>query len=183
MIRSSPATSDTPVHGESPAPGLLDRIIAPWSAVMMFVMALITVVDVIGRYVFSMPLRGGFEITEILLALIIFAGLPIVSRDNTHITVDLLTSRLTASVRRRQQLTCDVVVALLCLGLAWAMAHKALDLIDQKETTPYLNLPVAPVAAFMSVSCLITALLVLLRVWSALVTREDVTAADASRQP
>ena len=36
-------------------------------------------IDVVGRYFFSMPVTGGFEMTEILLASLIFAGLPLVT--------------------------------------------------------------------------------------------------------
>lgn len=159
MSRTNNSTSNETTASS----GALERILMPWSAIVMLIMMLVTVVDVVGRYVFSSPLQGGFEITEILLALIIFAGLPVVSQTNTHITVDLLTSHLSHTARRRQQIVCDVVVALLSMGLAYAMAYKTWDLAAQNETTPYLGLPVSPVSAFMCVSCLITAVLVLLR--------------------
>ena len=44
------------------------------SAILLGMMAL-TVVDVIARYVFNRPLRGAFEVTELLLLVLIFAGL------------------------------------------------------------------------------------------------------------
>lgn len=156
----------------SPCGTLLDRLIGPWSALMMFTMMSITVVDVVGRYAFSSPLQGGFEITETLLAFIIFAGLPIVSKEDTHITVDLATTRFSMKARRLQHLASDSTAGLLCVGLSGAMAYKAMDLWMQNETTPHLALPVAPLSAFMSLSCLLTAFIYGLRIWQTLTRPE-----------
>ena len=51
---------------------------------------LLTYADVIGRYIFNWPLRGAFEITELLLLVLIFAGLPLVSRADEHVTLDFI---------------------------------------------------------------------------------------------
>ena len=49
-----------------------------------------TTADVIGRYIFNWPLRGAFEITELLLLTLIFAGLPLASRADEHVTLDFI---------------------------------------------------------------------------------------------
>ena len=46
---------------------------------------LITFVDVVSRYLFNLPLRGGFEATELMLLVLIFAGLPLVSHADEHV--------------------------------------------------------------------------------------------------
>ena len=48
------------------------------SAILLAMMGL-TFVDVIARYVFNRPLAGAFEVTELLLLVLIFAGLPLVT--------------------------------------------------------------------------------------------------------
>ena len=42
-------------------------------------MMLLTFVDVVARYLFNRPIRGAFEVTELMLLVLIFAGLPLVS--------------------------------------------------------------------------------------------------------
>jgi len=42
-------------------------------------MMVLTFVDVVGRYLLNRPLRGAFELTELGLVVLIFAGLPLVS--------------------------------------------------------------------------------------------------------
>ena len=45
------------------------------ASAILFAMMLLTTVDVVARYVFNRPLRGAFEVTELLLVVLIFAGL------------------------------------------------------------------------------------------------------------
>lgn len=51
---------------------------------------MITVIDVIGRYFFSAPLNGAFELTEVLVAALVFAALPLTTERREHVEVDLL---------------------------------------------------------------------------------------------
>ena len=73
-----------------------DRVVAPalgaLAALVLFAMMMLTCVDVIGRYFFSRPIFGGFELTEMMLAAMIFLGLPLVTLRNEHVTVDVLDS-------------------------------------------------------------------------------------------
>ena len=58
------------------------------SATVLFVMMMITAIDVAGRYLFNKPLAGGFELTEMMLAALIYCGLPLVSKRREHIVID-----------------------------------------------------------------------------------------------
>ena len=51
---------------------------------------MLTTADVVGRYIFNWPIRGAFEITELLLLTLIFAGLPLASRADEHVTLDFI---------------------------------------------------------------------------------------------
>src|SRR5215475_2687646 len=58
----------------------LDRALGFSAAVLLFCLMMLTTADVVGRYIFNWPIRGAFEITELLLLTLIFAGLPLASR-------------------------------------------------------------------------------------------------------
>jgi hypothetical protein len=68
----------------------LDRALGFSAAVLLFCLMMLTTADVIGRYVFNWPIRGAFEITELLLLTLIFAGLPLASRADEHVTLDFI---------------------------------------------------------------------------------------------
>ena len=63
------------------------------SSVVIFIMMVLTFIDVIGRYVFHKPIFGGTEIISALLALTIFSGLGVINARDEHITVELLDDR------------------------------------------------------------------------------------------
>ena len=110
--------------------GQFDRVVAPAlgahrGASCCSRMMMLTCVDVIGRYFFSQPIFGAFEITEMLLAALIFAGLPLVTLRNEHVTVDVLDPITPDWLFRMQHV---VACALGCVStgyLAWRLWMRA----------------------------------------------------------
>mgnify|MGYP001461206897 FL=1 len=47
------------------------------SSCVLFALMMLTCIDVVGRYVFHGPVRGGTELTEFALAIIVFSILPV----------------------------------------------------------------------------------------------------------
>ncbi|NBR34661.1 MAG: TRAP transporter small permease subunit, partial [Rhodobacteraceae bacterium] len=58
-------------------------------AIIVIGMVALTFADVIGRRLFGAPIYGANDLTEHMMALIVFAGLPIVTANGLHLTVDL----------------------------------------------------------------------------------------------
>ena len=50
----------------------------------------LTCVDVIARYLFNSPVNGAYELTQLLLASLIFLALPLTTAAGEHIEVELL---------------------------------------------------------------------------------------------
>src|SRR5436853_7761918 len=104
---------------QSSEPGIwLGRALGFSAAVLLFGLMALTTADVIGRYIFNWPLRGAFEITELLLLALIFAGLPLASRADEHVTLDFIDMTLGEGGRRLLRRLIDLVCGILILGLA-----------------------------------------------------------------
>ena len=135
--------------------GWFDRRVAPvlgWfaAAVLMALMAL-TVADVGGRYLFNSPVWGAFELTEMMLAALIFAALPLVSLRNEHVTVDLF-DPVTPDWLLRVQHVAACVIGFACMSyLAWRLWLRAGNLLAAGETTAQLKLTMAWLAYGMAV--------------------------------
>jgi len=139
-----------------------DRIIAPTlgviAAVVLFAMMTLTCVDVIGRYFFAKPIFGGFELTEMMLAAMIFLGLPLVTIRNEHITVDVL-DPITPDWLFRIQHVAACAVGMLSTGyLAWRLWLRANTLYMGGETTAQLKLKLGYLAYSMSILMALTAI-------------------------
>ncbi|MBC8258123.1 MAG: TRAP transporter small permease [SAR324 cluster bacterium] len=130
---------------------VLDQFLGFLAAVVLMLMMIVTFIDVLGRYLFLAPLPGAFELTEIMMAMLIFAGLPLVCRANQHVTVNLILSLLSPKIRYVQRLITQVIMTVVLGVMSWRMWIKAADMLVQGDETQYLQLPIAPVAFFMTV--------------------------------
>jgi TRAP-type C4-dicarboxylate transport system permease small subunit len=134
----------------------LDRVLGAAAAVLLFGLMALTTADVIGRYVFNWPLRGAFEITELLLLTLIFAGLPLASRADEHVTLDFIDMTLGAKGRLVLRRLIDLICGVIILALAWRVWIKAGKIAAYADTTEVLRLPVGPFVYFMAAMVAVT---------------------------
>ena len=129
------------------------------SASVLFLMMLITAVDVVGRYVFNTPLPGGFEVTELLLAALIYCGLPLVSRRREHIVIDTFDPYFSPRLKRALDMIAEVICALTLAGVGYLIFKRAVRVADYGDTTTVLKLPLAPIVYLMGVMIVIAAVI------------------------
>ena len=134
------------------------------AAVLLFGLMMLTTADVIGRYIFNWPLRGAFEITELLMLALIFAGLPLASRSDEHVTLDFIDMLLGPRGRPLLRRLIDLVCGLIILGLAWRVWVKAGKIAAYGDTTEVLRIPVGPFVYFMAAMVAITGVVHLVKV-------------------
>jgi TRAP-type transport system small permease protein len=146
--------------------GVLGWLCGSLAAAGLFAIMILTLVDVSGRKALSESVPGSLEMTELLMVVVIFAGMPLVSLAGEHIVFDSLDPWLPKWLRRAQGALVDAVCALALLGLAWLMWTMAGQMAGYGETTAQLKLPKAPFVYGMSVLCAVTALVhALLMLW------------------
>lgn len=156
MSRETPDSATTGREASLPARlvaallGAGTRALQLVAAVLLLVMMAVTFVDVIGRYLFNAPLPGAFELTEVLLALIVFVGLPIVTARREHVTVDLLTGKLPDGARAALAWLATLATGAVLALLAWRLALSSRDFSAYGDATVYLGIPLGPVAGIMA---------------------------------
>ena len=142
------------------------------ASAILFSMMTLTFVDVILRYVFSRPLRGGFEVTELMLLVLIFAGLPLVSHADEHVTMDfidrLLPGRMLDLWIRAMHAACAAVMFFLC----WQVWIKASRISSYGDTTEVLRITVGPFDYFMAAMIALTGLVHVFKVFAPGAPRE-----------
>lgn len=125
------------------------RLLGVTMAAILFLLMLVTFVDVMGRYLFSLPLPGAFELTQILMAVLIFSGLPLVCAHDVNIRVDIVQGSLSDRVRRRLDLFNHLVSTVALGALAWRLWVKAGATLAAGDQSMYLGLPMYPVCYLM----------------------------------
>lgn len=129
---------------------LLQRTLGFFAAAVLFLMMIVTAVDVVGRYFFNKPLAGGFEITEIGLALLIYCALPLVSARREHIVIDTFDVFMSPGVKTFLNRLSDVVCFVALSGVGYILFKRAVRVAEYGDTTNVLLLPLAPVVYTMS---------------------------------
>jgi TRAP-type transport system small permease protein len=141
---------------------LLETLAGAVAAAALFGIMILTLIDVSGRKALSTSVPGSLELTELLMVVVIFAGLPLVSLRGEHVVFDSLDPWLPRALRRVQGVVVDLLVAALLLGMATLMWMKAGQMASYGDTTAQLKLAQSPFVYLMSVLLGLTALVHLL---------------------
>lgn len=142
---------------------LLEALLGFLGAVVLFAMMALTFTDVVMRYLFNAPLRGAFEITELMLVVLIYAGLPIVSRQDLHVTTDLIDRWLPPRARRPLDCVIQLVCSAALFGATWVIWEKAVKTDRLGDTTAALRFHLAPYVYLMCALLLATAVIHLVK--------------------
>jgi TRAP-type C4-dicarboxylate transport system permease small subunit len=118
----------------------------------------LTLFDVGGRKLFSESIPGALEVTELLMVVVIFAGLPLVSLRGEHVVFDSLDTIMPRWLLRVQRVVIDAFCALVLALLAWRMWVKAERMMEYGDTTPQLAITLGYFVHLMAVLIGATAL-------------------------
>lgn len=132
------------------------------TATLLFVLMAVTCVDVTGRYFFNHPLFGGLELTEILLAGMVFFALPLVCAREENIVIDLMTMPQ-GKLRIAQNFLANIAGAVTAGVMAQQMWLRALRLDKAGETTIQIKIPLDMVGYTISGLLAVTAIAFLVR--------------------
>jgi TRAP-type C4-dicarboxylate transport system permease small subunit len=142
----------------------LERLCSALSATALFSIMVLTLVDVVSRKLLAGSIPGSLELTELLLVVVIFAGLPLVSLHGEHVVFDSLDPLLPRLLKRVQ----GVLVDLFCAGglavIGWLMWIKAGQMLEYGDKTQQLGLTLGWFVYLMSVLLFISALVHLILV-------------------
>lgn len=132
------------------------RPLAWLGAALVFAMMALTFVDVVGRYLFNAPVKGSAEATELMLAVIVFAGLPLAAAAREHIRIDLLEQVLAEGAKRRQAAFGFAFAAIVTAFVAWRLALRAAELGRLGDLSSHLGFPLAWLAWFLAAASAVT---------------------------
>jgi TRAP-type C4-dicarboxylate transport system permease small subunit len=105
------------------------------AACALVVMSLVTVADVMLRYLLNQPVRGSYDLVECALVVFVF-----LNRQN--IVIDLIDSIAGAGLRTALIRISDVLQIAVLVVFAWAMLSPAIQAFDYGDRKLELGLPV-----------------------------------------
>lgn len=165
LFEGAAARGDGPPQVSLGAPG---RWLAHGAAAMILFMMLVTGVDVAGRYFLNRPLPGAFEFTEIMMGLVIFAGMPLATARREHIAVNFLEKALGYRARCLQAAFGDLVCGVVAAFMAWRVLLRGNTLVASGEVTLVLGVGRGYIAWAMAALLAVSVVVFFYSAWIAL---------------
>lgn len=101
-----------------------------------------TVISVLGRYMFNAPVPGDYEITELACGVVAFAFFPYCRITNANIVVELFTGRMPPRWKAALDALHEVMFAIVAGLIAWRLFVGGLHKLADGETTMFLGIPI-----------------------------------------
>lgn len=108
---------------------------------LLLVAVVLTLISVVGRYGFSHPLPGDYEIVELICAIGVFFFFPYTHATGSNITAEFFTSGLSERWKRILDVFHDVIFALVAALLTWRLIAGLTDKFHNGETSILVGIP------------------------------------------
>lgn len=120
---------------------LSSRLAAMLGGLIMTALIIMTVLSVLGRWLFSSPIYGDFEMVEMGTAISVMLFLPYCHMNRGNVIVDLFLSWAPKRVQMVFDVLGSVALSVIAALLAWRMVYGGLEMVKYSETTYILALP------------------------------------------
>ena len=141
----------------------ISRFMSHVASVVLFLMMVLTILDVVLRKLLSKSILGTVEVTEFMLVFVIFLTLALTQIMNGHVKVDLVMSRF----GERAQGIVDMITQLICFILTVVITWSTLIYSEKMrlshEVSQDLWLPVFPVIYVVALGFALLALTLLIK--------------------
>lgn len=134
QVRATAGPAATPLHR-------LCRGLAAIGVVILFVCALLTVADILGRRLFEWTVPGMVDLTQLLVMNAVFLWIPYVFERRANVEVDLLFERLPRVARRWLDRSWPLLGAAFLLVAAWYAGRTALQVLEYGDSSQTIGVP------------------------------------------
>lgn len=125
--------------------------------ISLLAIVVVTFADVIGRRLFNIPIYGAHDLTEHIMAVIVFCGLPLLTSARGHLAVDLFDRIIMADYMLFWRHLINILICTILLIISYQFYITATNAIDIKEVSQVLLTPRSYMYLFISFSCFISA--------------------------
>ncbi|MGE0736120.1 MAG: TRAP transporter small permease [Alphaproteobacteria bacterium] len=146
----------------------LDRSLGVAAGIILFLMMVLTVVDVVGRYFFNAPMPGGYELIQFGMAGLVFLILPVVVARDENVRIDFFDRFVPARAKTALAVASAWLGAAVLVGFGIELYRRGASFSVSRETSTNLRLPLAPFAHFMSAVWFLSAAIMLVQGWAKL---------------
>jgi TRAP-type C4-dicarboxylate transport system permease small subunit len=127
------------------------------AAITLLILMLLTCTDVLGRYLFDNSLDAASELTEICIAVLVFAEMPIITWRGGHVVVDILDRFIGDKIIKALGLLSIFVMSSSLYYVAHRIFYIGERSIRRGEESEYLAIPMGHVVQYIAIMSWVTA--------------------------
>jgi len=132
----------------------LSNYMSVLAGVVLIIMAVLTFVDIIMRYI-GKPVPGAYEVIAYLGVAVVGFSLPRASLMKTHVYVDIVIDRISTKYRTILKTITRILIAVFFLCTAWYFVRMGQSFVAARAVTMTLRVPFHPVVFGMAFCCLV----------------------------
>lgn len=147
--------------------GKINAVIGAIGIVAMLALTSITVVDIVMRRFFSAPLAFSYEVTQLLVVVIVFCSIPYATSMTRHVSIEVLTDRFPPRYRHLIRTTGDLFCTVVLALIGWQAFSKGMYEHTIGTITGEMEIPLYPFYFVVSGGACIAAITLLIHTSSA----------------
>ncbi len=128
----------------------INQVIGACGVVVIMVLTLMTVADIIMRRFFSMPFSFSFEVTQLMLVVIVFCSIPYSTNKMRHVSIEVLVNTFPEKLNRRIAISGDFFCVAVLAAICWQSIDKGFRSFNIGTMTGELEIPLYPFYFFVS---------------------------------
>ena len=143
----------------------LEKAVFPVSRFLLFIgqitlifMVMLTVADVFLRYVLNRPILGSYELTEFMMAVLVFSTIGYTMVVKGHVVVDLVFTKLPQRSKDILECITSFIAFILFAVVAWRNALQASTAWGRNDVTAELFIPISPFILFVAIGIAVLSL-------------------------
>lgn len=134
--------------------------------VVIFLIVMISTVNILGRWLFSMPVNGYIDWIEQFMAFFAFLGIAYTQREGGHIRMDMVVSKLKGRFFYITELFTTTIILFLTLVLIYGSSLHFLRAYNIGDTSLDIDLPTWPAKLVVPVALTFLAFRLIIQIWA-----------------
>lgn len=134
------------------------RYLCYGAAIVTLLMSLAMVVDLVSRMAFGRPLSGMIELQTFMLVFMAFFSIAYTMLKNQHVSVDLLTSKMSPQTNSVLQSIFNIWGAFVFGAMSWLTADRSMEALSRDEISDIISMPLWIIYGVSSVGTALLAL-------------------------
>ncbi len=143
----------------------LESILNLIGGVVIFLLVLLATTNVLGRWIFSMPISGYIDWVEQAMAFFAFLGIAYTQREGGHIRMDILIGNMRGRPLWFVELVSSLLMLLVTLVLIYGSWLHFLRAYQIGDSSLDINLPTWPAKLVVPIALSILSLRLVLQIW------------------